>query len=39
MERDNLEDVVVDGTIILKWLFKKGDGDMNWIDRVQARDK
>jgi hypothetical protein len=25
-ERDHLKDVVVDGKIILKWIFKKWDG-------------
>jgi hypothetical protein len=29
---DHLEDPVVDGRIILKWIFKKWDGGMDWID-------
>jgi len=34
-ERDNLENIGVDGRIIiLKSVFKKGDGDMDWSDRA-----
>jgi hypothetical protein len=29
-----LGNLVVDGRIILKWIFKKWDGDMYWIDLV-----
>jgi hypothetical protein len=35
MEGDHLED----GRIILKWIFKKWDGDMNRIDMAQDRDR
>jgi hypothetical protein len=31
-ERDHLENLGVDGRIIIKWIFKKWDGDMDWID-------
>jgi len=31
-KRDHLEDIEVDGTIILKRIFKKGDGRVDWID-------
>ena len=31
-DRDHLEDTAVDGMIILKWIFKKWDGGMDWID-------
>jgi len=30
-----LGDPVVDGRIILKWIFKKWDGSMDWTDVAQ----
>jgi hypothetical protein len=38
-ERDHLEDAGVDGRIILRWIFRKCDGGMNWIDLAQDRDR
>jgi hypothetical protein len=38
-EGDHLGDPGVDGRIILKWIFKKWDGSMNWIDLAQDRDR
>jgi hypothetical protein len=37
-ERDHLEDPVVDGRIILRWIFRRWDGGMDWIDLAQDRD-
>jgi hypothetical protein len=34
-----LGDPGVDGRIILKWIFKKSDGVMDWIELTQDRDK
>ena len=33
-----MEDLDVDGRIILKFVFKKRDGDMDWIDLALYRD-
>ena len=38
-EGGHLEDPGIDGSIILKWMFEKWDGDMNWINLAQYRDK
>jgi hypothetical protein len=37
--RNHLEDPGVDGMTILKWISKKWDGDMDWIDMAQDRDR
>ena len=38
-ERDHLEDAGVDGRIILRWIFKKSYGGMDWIELAQDRDR
>jgi hypothetical protein len=38
-ERDHLEDAGVDGKIILRWIFRKLGGGMDWIDLAQDRDR
>jgi hypothetical protein len=38
-ERYHLEDPGIDGWIILRWIFKKWDGGMDWIDLVRDRYK
>jgi hypothetical protein len=38
-EGDNLGGAGVDGRIILKWIFKKWDGGIDWIALAQDRDR
>ena len=38
-ERDHLEDISVDGRVILKWVIKKWDGDFDWINLGYDKDK
>jgi hypothetical protein len=38
-EGDHLSDPGIDGRIILKWIFKQGDGGMDWIELAQDRDR
>jgi hypothetical protein len=37
-ERDHLKQSGVDERIILRWIFKKWDGGIDWIDVAQNRD-
>jgi hypothetical protein len=38
-EGDLLRDLGVDGRIILKSIFKKRDGGMDWIELAQGKDR
>jgi hypothetical protein len=38
-ERDHWGDPVVDGRIILRWIFRKWNVGMDWIELAQDRDK
>jgi hypothetical protein len=38
-ERDHLEELGVNGRIKLKFLFKKWNGCMDWIDLIQDRER
>jgi hypothetical protein len=38
-EGDHLEGPGIDGKIILKWFLQKWDGDTDWIDVAQYRDR
>ena len=38
-ERDHLQDLDVDGRVVLKWIFKKSNGVMGWIYLAQDRDR
>ena len=38
-ERDDLEDPGVDGRIIFRWIFRKREGGMDWIDLAYDKDR
>ena len=38
-ERDHLGDPGIDGRIILRWIFRKWVGGMDWIELAQDRDR
>ena len=38
-ENSYLEDLGVDGRIILRWIFRNWDEGMDWIDMAQDRDR
>jgi hypothetical protein len=37
--KSHLKDLDVDGRIILKWIFKKWDGGIDWIVLAENRDR
>jgi hypothetical protein len=37
-KRDRLEDLGIEGRIILNWIFKKYNEDVGWFDPAQDRD-
>jgi hypothetical protein len=39
IERNRLEHIGEDRRVILKWIFKKWDGSMDWIDLPHDRDR
>jgi hypothetical protein len=34
-----LKDPGIEGRIILRWILRKCEGDMDWIDLAQDRDR
>jgi len=38
-ERDHLEDSGLDGRIVLRWILRKWDVGMDWIDLAKGRDR
>jgi hypothetical protein len=34
-----LEDQGIDGSLILRWIFRKWNGGMDWIDLAQDMDR
>ena len=38
-EGGHLEDLGLDGRIILKWIFEEWFGSVEWIDPAQDRDR
>jgi hypothetical protein len=38
-ERDHLEDLGVDGKMILIWIFRMWDGGLDWICMAQDRER
>jgi len=37
--RNHLDDLVIGGRIILKWIFRNWDEGMDWIDLAQDMDR
>ena len=37
--KNHLEDLGIDGMLILKWILRKRRGDLEWIDVAHDRDR
>jgi hypothetical protein len=37
--RNHLEDLGLDGRLLLKWIFKHWNGSIDWIDLAQDRNR
>jgi hypothetical protein len=38
-KREHCGDHGVDGRVTIKWIFRKYDGDIDWIDLARDRDR
>jgi hypothetical protein len=38
-EKGYLKDLDIDGSVILKWIFKKWDGETDWVQMAQDRNR
>jgi hypothetical protein len=37
--RNYLEDLVIDGMLVLKWILRNRTGDVGWIDMAYDRER
>ena len=38
-ERDHLKGLGLDGRIILKWIFKKWNGSVDWVGQAHGKER